>query len=165
MLFDAFCAVCERFVSKAVLPSERQASVRDTPCRSAARHPSAKSVPAGVIAVKNTWNEMNFRFYPGVDASWRFADNFRLYGSWNRALRMPTFTDLFYSSKTNIGNPDLKPEESEAFELGVKYGTYFLRAHVAGFYRKGKNMIACSLIFSQLIVGEPLPFGTLTRDL
>ena len=99
------------------------------------------TLSVGVLANYNSALNQGVRFYPGVDASWRFADNFRLYGSWNRALRMPTFTDLFYSSKTNIGNPDLKPEESEAFELGVKYGTYFLRAHVAGFYRKGKNMI------------------------
>lgn len=59
----------------------------------------------------------------------------------NRALRMPTFTDLYYKSKTNIGNPNLLPEESEAFEAGVKYGNHFLNGHIAGFYRKGSNMI------------------------
>lgn len=99
------------------------------------------SLSAGVLANYNSALNQGVRFYPGVDASFRFASDFSLYGSWNRALRMPTFTDLFYSSKTNIGNPDLKPEQNEAFELGVKYGTYFFRAHVAGFYRKGTDMI------------------------
>ena len=99
------------------------------------------SLSAGVLANYNSALNQGVRFYPGVDASFRFASDFSLYGSWNRALRMPTFTDLFYSSKTNIGNPDLKPEQSEAFELGVKYGSYFFRAHVAGFYRKGTDMI------------------------
>ena len=99
------------------------------------------SLSAGVLANYNSALNQDVRFYPGVDASFRFASDFSLYGSWNRALRMPTFTDLFYSSKTNIGNPDLKPEKSEAFELGVKYGSYFFRAHVAGFYRKGTDMI------------------------
>jgi iron complex outermembrane receptor protein len=40
-----------------------------------------------------------------------------------------------------LGNANLKPEESEAFEIGVKYNSYFLRAYVAAFYRKGKDMI------------------------
>ena len=99
------------------------------------------TLSVGVLANYNSALNEGIHFYPGIDASYRIGDNFRLYGSWNRALRMPTFTDLYYEGKTNKGNPDLKPEESEAFEVGLKYNTYFLRAHIAGFYRKGKNMI------------------------
>jgi iron complex outermembrane receptor protein len=57
------------------------------------------------------------------------------------ALRMPTFTDLYYESKTNQGNPNLKPEETQAFEVGSKYSSPVLQASVCGYYRKGKNMI------------------------
>ncbi len=99
------------------------------------------TLSAGVLAYYNTGLDERMRLYPGIDASYRIADNVRLYGNWNKALRMPTFTDLYYESKLLKGNANLKPEESEAFEVGIKYGTYFLRAHVAGFYRKGKNMI------------------------
>lgn len=99
------------------------------------------TLSVGVLANYNSALNQGVHFYPGVDASYRIADDVRLYGSWNRALRMPTFTDLYYEGKTNKGNPDLKPEESEAFEVGTKYSTHFLRAHIAGFYRKGKNMI------------------------
>lgn len=99
------------------------------------------TLSVGVLANYNSALNEGVHFYPGIDASYRIADNVRLYGSWNRALRMPTFTDLYYEGKTNKGNPDLKPEESEAFEVGTKYSTHFLRAHIAGFYRKGKNMI------------------------
>ena len=99
------------------------------------------TLSVGVLANYNTSLNQGFRFYPGVDASYRIGDNVRLYGSWNRALRMPTFTDLYYEGPTNLGNPDLKPEESEAFELGLKYSTYFLKAHIAGFYHKEDNLI------------------------
>lgn len=99
------------------------------------------TLSVGVLANYNSALEQGISFYPGVDASLRVGDNLRFYGSWNRALRMPTFTDLYYESKVLKGNPDLKPEESEAFEVGVKYGNHFLRGHVAGFYRKGKNML------------------------
>lgn len=99
------------------------------------------TLSVGILANYNSALSQGVHFYPGVDASYRIADNVRLYGSWNRALRMPTFTDLYYEGKTNKGNPDLKPEESEAFEVGVKYGNHFLRTYIAGFYRKGTNMI------------------------
>lgn len=99
------------------------------------------TLSAGVLAYYNTALNKRMRLYPGIDASFRIADDVRVYGSWNRALRMPTFTDLYYESKILKGNPHLKPEESEAFEVGVKYATHFVRAHAAGFYRKGKNMI------------------------
>ena len=99
------------------------------------------TLSAGLLANYHTDLDNKIRLYPGIDASYRIADNIKVYGSWNRALRMPTFTDLYYKSKTNIGNPNLLPEESEAFEAGVKYGNHFLNGHIAGFYRKGSNMI------------------------
>ena len=55
------------------------------------------TLSAGVIAVKNTGNEMKFRFYPGVDASYQFARDWKVYASYNTSLRMPTFTELYYS--------------------------------------------------------------------
>lgn len=54
---------------------------------------------------------------------------------------MPTFTDLYYSGPTNIGNPDLKPEKSATFESGVKLNKGFARGHFIVFFRQGENMI------------------------
>jgi iron complex outermembrane receptor protein len=99
------------------------------------------TLSAGVLANYHSSLNDKVRFYPGIDMSYRLGRDLRLYGSWNRALRMPTFTDLYYESKELKGNPDMKPEESEAFEIGFKYNTYAIRSYVAGFYRKGKNMI------------------------
>lgn len=99
------------------------------------------TLSAGVLANYNSSLEQSMRFYPGIDLAYRLGSDVSLYGSWNRALRMPTFTDLYYESKVIKGNALLKPEESEAFEVGVKYATHPIRAYIAGFYRKGKNMI------------------------
>lgn len=95
----------------------------------------------GLLANYNSALNDGLSYYPGIDLSYQMGERVRLYGSWNKALRMPTFTDLYYESKTNKGNPYLKPEKSEAFELGVKYQSRVWQAHVAGFYRKGKDMI------------------------
>ena len=99
------------------------------------------TLSVGLMATMNTGLDNKFRYYPGVDASYRLTDKVKFYTSWNMALRMPTFTDLYYESKTNQGNPNLKPEETQAFEVGSKYSSPALQASVCGYYRKGKNMI------------------------
>ena len=99
------------------------------------------TLSAGVIAVKNTWNEMNFRFYPGADFSWQFARNLKLYGSFNTSLRMPSFTELYYSVGGYKADKYLKPEEMSAFEGGLKYLTSGFRSTVSVYHHHGSNMI------------------------
>lgn len=99
------------------------------------------TLSGGLIAVKNTWNKMNWRFYPGVDASYRIADNLKLYASYNTSLRMPSFTELFYSVGGHKADKYLKPEEMQAFEMGVKYLTPVVRATASVYHHHGKNMI------------------------
>jgi len=95
----------------------------------------------GVMANMNTALDHKYRVYPGVDISYRPADNWKLFASWNKALRMPTFTDLYSDSPTQKGNLELKPEETQAISLGARYRTSVIDATVTGFYHKGKNMI------------------------
>ena len=95
----------------------------------------------GVMANKNTAYDDRYHFYPGVDLSWRPQREWKLFASWNMALRMPTFTDLYYKSPTQEGNVGLKPEETQAFSVGGKYRRPGLNMEVTGFYHKGKNMI------------------------
>lgn len=79
--------------------------------------------------------------YPGIDAGYEFARNYRLYITANRTLRMPTFTDLYYNDPSSSGNPELKPEEAYSFETGVKYSKRGINGQILGFRRYGKNMI------------------------
>jgi len=99
------------------------------------------SLSAGVIAVKNTWNEMPFRLYPGVDASWQFTRHFKVYASFNTSLRMPSFTELYYSVGGHQADKYLNPEEMQAYEVGVKYLSGGLRGSVSVYHHHGINMI------------------------
>ncbi len=45
------------------------------------------------------------------------ADGLKLTASWGTAFHAPTFNELYYPG---FSNPDLKPEESRSFELGLK---------------------------------------------
>ncbi len=99
------------------------------------------TISVGAVANMNTALDHKFRVYPGVDVSYRPATSLRLYANWNKALRMPTFTDLYYKSPTNQGNVGLKPEETSTFQLGANYSYGIVRAQLMGFLCKGDDMI------------------------
>jgi len=95
---------------------------------------------AGVMATR--YSEVDdIQVYPGLEASYRIFGGFRVFGSYNEAMRLPTFTDLYYNGPTNIGNPDLKPEESNTIEGGLKYTGPVQRIQLAVFRRNGRNII------------------------
>ena len=82
-----------------------------------------------------------YNFYPALNGSLRATRQLTLYASWNRASRMPTFTDLYYTTATHAGNSNLKAEESEALEAGLRYTHPVVKANLTAFYMKGLNMI------------------------
>lgn len=95
----------------------------------------------GVMANMNTALDHKYRFYPGIDLSYRPSIHWKAFVSWNKALRMPTFTDLYYKSPTQEGNIGLKPEETQAYTLGLQYQNNVIKTELSGFYHKGKQMI------------------------
>lgn len=99
------------------------------------------TLSAGFIAVKNTWNEMPFTLYPGIDVSYRIGDNWKLYASYNTSLRMPSFTELYYSVGGHKADKYLKPEELRAIEGGIKYRSRLVTAQASVFHHHGRNMI------------------------
>lgn len=96
---------------------------------------------AGFIAIKNTSNEMPFSLYPGIDTSWRVGDCLKLYASYNESLRMPSFTELYYSVGGHKADKLLKPEEMRAVELGVKYTSRLVKVQTSVFRHNARNLI------------------------
>ncbi len=94
-----------------------------------------------VLANYNSAFKDDFAFYPNVNLSYWLNDSWKAFASWNNAVRMPTFTDLYYKGATHKGNSDVQPERSEAFELGMRYVNRSVNASLTGFYMKGKNLI------------------------
>ncbi|QZT38214.1 TonB-dependent receptor [Halosquirtibacter xylanolyticus] len=78
---------------------------------------------------------------PGASFGYEFVENLRWMVSANSALRMPTFTDMFYSSRTNVGNKDLRPEKAWSYETGLKYHHGGLKSETTVFYRKSEDVI------------------------
>ena len=99
------------------------------------------TLSAGFIAVKNTWNEMPFKVYPGIDMSYRLGNHWKVYASYNSSLRMPSFTELYYSVGGHKADKYLKPEELHAVEGGVKYLSRAVTASASVFHHHSRNMI------------------------
>ncbi len=95
----------------------------------------------GVLANHVSDRKGGIKYFPGFDISYQVTEPLKIVASWNTSLRMPTFTDLYYKGPTNLGNPDLKPENSTSVEGGVKLNTKFLNGHMVLFHRKGTNLI------------------------
>lgn len=95
----------------------------------------------GVMANRNTAVDERLRWYPGLDLSLRPGGGWRLFASWNKSLRLPTFTDLYYRSPTQEGNVGLRPEEVNAYRLGAEWACPALSLRATGHYSRGRNMI------------------------
>ena len=99
------------------------------------------SLGAGIMVNRNTALNEKFYFYPGVDASFRPTRTLRIFTSWNKSLRLPTFTDLYYKSPTQQGNIGLKPEKASTFKIGTEWKRGAWQATLTGTYRHGTDMI------------------------
>lgn len=99
------------------------------------------TVSAGLLANKNTGLDSDFRFYPGVDISYRPDSHWKIYASWNKAMRLPTFTDMYSNNAAQRGDINLKPEKNTTYKTGVRYRTYGFSALASAFYSRGRNMI------------------------
>jgi iron complex outermembrane receptor protein len=96
---------------------------------------------AGALLNHNTLQPHVYKLYPSAGITYRPTEAWKVSASWSRSTRMPTFTDLYYTTATHNGNNGLKPERSESVDLGVTFANAALSAHVGGFLLWGRDMI------------------------
>lgn len=97
------------------------------------------NVNAGVFL--NKYDKIDWKFWPGIDLSYQLNKELRFYTTYGKAFRIPTYTELYYSSPANIGNPDLESEEVANYELGFYFNRKNILLNAALFLKKGKNII------------------------
>ncbi len=77
--------------------------------------------PAASLQVAARYDSYStFGGEPTGALSWQqgFSDDSQLFFSAGRAVRVPTFTELYYDDPTTSGNENLKPESAYSVELG-----------------------------------------------
>ncbi|MDR1083475.1 MAG: TonB-dependent receptor [Deltaproteobacteria bacterium] len=115
------------------------------------------------LGLRNTWVESKLtgNDNPGLPAAGEMTDtklvgnvglvytgfqNISLRASWSQGYKFPPLNDLYLgtvhgSSDPTYPNPDLKPETSNNFEIGMRYNNGALNLDLAAFYSKSKNYI------------------------
>lgn len=56
---------------------------------------------------------------PSIGTKLAVSDSTTLRANYIRNFRAPTIVNLFNNNPTNIGNPDLKPEKGDSFDVGI----------------------------------------------
>jgi len=80
--------------------------------------------------------------FPGIDLAYNTLGNDRLTLSVNKSMRLPTFTDLYYSGPENVGNLDLEPETNLSVELGYLFEIYDIGLSLSVYGSTSENSIA-----------------------
>lgn len=99
----------------------------------------AWKVNAGVKAAK----EQNHRlhWYAGANASYQVIPEIQIDALVQHTYRLPTFTDLYYYSVTQRGNPNLKPEEALMTEIASVFNKNKWSGRAGIFYKYGFEII------------------------
>ncbi|CAI8397481.1 MAG: Vitamin B12 transporter BtuB [Flavobacterium sp. SCGC AAA160-P02] len=87
------------------------------------------------------FSDFKFQAFPGIDLGINLQDHLKLYANIGYTYRIPTYTDLFYSDPTTLGNENLTPEEAISEEIGLKFSKGKLIFSTAVFNRDSNNLI------------------------
>jgi outer membrane cobalamin receptor len=81
-------------------------------------------------------------FAPHLASTYRLTPSIKMRASGGYGFRIPTYTDLYYSDPTTIGNPNLKPESAWSGDGGVDWNPGArLAISVTGFYSRQHDAI------------------------
>ena len=86
-------------------------------------------------------NDYGFKTYGGANIEYRIKPKAIVNFYINNSYRLPTFTDLYYSSPSQIGNPNLKPEQSLNSEISYHQTIKEFTFEGGVFYKYGFQLI------------------------
>ncbi len=116
----------------------------------------AKARHTGNLFLRHSWQRgawdaaasggVSFTPY-GETALWSVAGGYAPAPGWHvgvgaaQSMRLPTFTDLYYSSPAQINNLDLIPEKAVTVHAGARYAKGHWNASATAYYRAGRDII------------------------
>lgn len=90
-------------------------------------------------------NQSKHYFGYGIASSFKITENTGIKASYEYAYRLPGLVELYGNRQEVRGNPNLKPESSNNYNLGLFYNKTFgknqFTAEASGFYRDANNYI------------------------
>lgn len=105
------------------------------------------------------YSDWKWNVSPGIDLGWQTTERLRVYASVGKSFRVPTYTELYYSDPTTIGNAALKPEEAWTYEAGSVFTDEGISIAAAVFSRRGFNLID----FARVSASSPWAANNISR--
>lgn len=78
---------------------------------------------------------------PSLSMGYKISPQLRLKTSFGCSFRIPSFTDLYYSSPANVGNENLTPEKAWSAELGLNFAEDMYSSELNYFCRWSEDLI------------------------
>lgn len=110
------------------------------------------------------------RFSPKLLASYQATQELELFAQWSMSYRPPTVTEL-YSNFTNtvggytvLGNPNLKSETGQGFEVGANYDAGDISGKVTLFHNRYRNFIDTTEEYTSAFPSGYFPQGFLINS-
>jgi iron complex outermembrane receptor protein len=100
-----------------------------------------KKIEAGLNCRLDYLEGWQTQYSYNLQAGYKLAPQLKIKGDVSRSLRLPTFTELYYSDSGNKGNSQLKAEQSDNFSGGAEFSASSFNVSLAGFLRRGRNLI------------------------
>lgn len=110
------------------------------------------------------------RFSPKIGAVANLSETVRLFGNYAQGFRAPTpsqvnnFFENLAFGYTSEPNPDLEPETSETFEIGIRYTTDTINLTLTGFKADYGNFISQEAISGTGTPFDPFVFQFINLD-
>lgn len=76
-----------------------------------------------------------------LSLKYRLSDENSVYFGISRSMRIPTFTELYYSDPTTQGDAALSAEKSVSYQIGYDYKKQDFSSGLSFFFRKEEDMI------------------------
>ena len=97
---------------------------------------------SAAVGAAGIWNsQFGNDWSLGANIGYEPVKGLHLFANLNRAIRVPTFTDLYYHSATQQADSLTRPEKAMQVELSAQYSQGHWYASVAGYYRWGRDII------------------------
>lgn len=82
-----------------------------------------------------------WKIWPGFDFAYNIDGATKIYATLGKSFRIPTFTELYYDSPANKGNPELTYEEVNNYEFGLSRRAINYTYDLNVFLKSGYNLI------------------------
>lgn len=87
------------------------------------------------------YSDWGWKYWPGADLNLEIYKHLNWFISAAKSFRIPTYTEMYYTTPMNIGSPNLKAEEAWTWETGLRYIHRNIEVNLALFRRDSDNLI------------------------